>query len=115
MRYLLFLTLFFLPMSAHAQSQTEMNQQTYLDYHKADDELNRVYKALLPRLDPKSKEMLITAQLAWIKFRDADAEARAAINIGGTIHPMILNLTMTASTQARTKELKEWMKELDSH
>lgn len=95
-----------------AQSQHEMNAQAAADFAKADKELNVVYKQLTARLQPPTKEKLITAQLLWIKLRDADAEARASEWEGGSMYPMIYESTRARSTRHRVTELRGWLDEL---
>ncbi|GMU57979.1 MAG: hypothetical protein AMXMBFR33_71250 [Candidatus Xenobia bacterium] len=95
-----------------AQSQHEMNAQAAADFAKADKELNVVYKQLTARLQPLTKEKLITAQLLWVKLRDADAEARASEWEGGSMYPMIYEATRARSTRQRVTELREWLDEL---
>ncbi len=99
-------------LGAPAQSQHELNQQAAADFEQADKELNAAYKMLMARLDAASKEKLITAQLLWIKLRDADAAARAAGNEGGSIYPLIYDGSRAASTRERTKWLREWYDEI---
>jgi uncharacterized protein YecT (DUF1311 family) len=93
------------------QSQHEMNQQADKEFKQADKELNRVWNDLLPRLQPETREKLRTSQLQWIKFRDAEAAARASIFEGGSMAPMLYSYSLKSTTEARTKELKLWLQE----
>ncbi len=108
-RVLLILLLLALP--AFAQNQHELNMAADADYKLADAELNQVYKQLMARLDDDSKKKLVDAQLLWIKFRDADAYARAEVNKGGSIYPMIFSGACASTTRARTAQLKQWYNE----
>jgi len=110
----LLLLLLILCAPALAQNQQELNAQAQSDFIKADAELNRVYKLLMKRAGGSTKDQLIAAQLAWIKFRDADAKARASENEGGSIYPMIYSGSRARTTRARTAELKEWLTEWNS-
>lgn len=94
-----------------AQNQHELNAAAQADFEKADKELNAVYGQLMKKLDPASQKALVEAELAWIKFRDADALARAAVNQGGSIYPMIYAGSRARTTKLRTLELKAWLKE----
>lgn len=94
-----------------AQSQHEMNAQAAADFAKADQELNAVYKQLTARLQPLTREKLITAQLLWIKLRDADAAARASEWEGGSMYPMIYESTRARATRLRVTELRQWLDE----
>ena len=112
MRVLLFLLLILgTPGVVLAQNQHELNVAAEAEFQKADAELNRVYQQLMAKLDKPSRERLIDAQLLWIKFRDADARARAEVNQGGSIYPMIVSGSRASATRARIAELKEWIDE----
>jgi len=95
-----------------AQSQQEMNRDARERYEKADAELNRVYKKLIAGLSKDEKNALTDAQLAWIKFRDANCACWASPNKGGSIYPLIYYGRMKTMTEERTAELRELMKEL---
>jgi len=95
-----------------AQSQSQMNRDAQDRYKKSDAELNNVYKQLIYRVAKEQKDALIDAQLAWIKFRDANSACWASPNKGGSIYPLIYYGRMKEMTEARTAELRELMKEL---
>lgn len=107
-----FLIVCLLTLNVLAQSQQEMNAQARADFERADKELNVVYKQLTAALSPEEKDKLVTAELLWIKLRDADAAARAASNEGGSIYPLIYEGNRAASTRERVKYLREWLDEL---
>lgn len=98
-------------------SQTDMNNQAYKEWKKADDELNKVYSQILKKY--KDDKVFIAkfkkAELAWIKFKDAEIEAiypdEDKSNYG-SVYPMCVNGIATEMTQQRTKELKLWLKGL---
>ena len=96
-------------------SQAEMNQSAAEDYDKADAELNRQYKVLVGQLEGEQKQMLVKAEQAWIKFRDAEADFEASDWIGGSGWPMIYYASLTGLTEKRTAELEELLKEFGSH
>jgi uncharacterized protein YecT (DUF1311 family) len=95
-----------------AQSQQEMNRDARERYDKADAELNKVYKKLIAGIVKEQKNALTDAQLAWIKFRDANCACWASPNKGGSIYPLIYYGRMKTMTEERTAELRELMKEL---
>jgi uncharacterized protein YecT (DUF1311 family) len=107
--WLLFGCWFALPAAAHAQNQHEMNRQADADFKKADTELNRVYKKLMATLPADRRKLLVTSQLAWIKFRDAEAKFAASENEGGSIYPLVYSGTLARLTKTRTAELKQMM------
>jgi len=95
------------------QSQAEMNEHTYQIYQKTDKELNNVYKQILIKY--KDDKLFISklqkAELAWIKYRDAEIEAiypEEDKSNYGSVYPMCVNQVMTEITQQRIKELKSW-------
>jgi len=95
-----------------AQSQSQMNRDAQDSYKKSDAELNKVYKQLISIISKEQKDALIDAQLAWIKFRDANSACWASPNKGGSIYPLIYFGRMKEMTEARTAELRELIKEL---
>lgn len=92
-----------------------MNNQSYLDLKAADAKLNAVYQQVMAKTTGEQKALIIKAEAAWIKFRDADADAEAFINKGGTIYPLVHNGIMTRVTTARTKELQAYLSDILSH
>lgn len=96
---------------AFAQDQQTMNRQAEEEFAQADKKLNEVYRQLVRKLTKAEKEKLIDAQLLWIKYRDANAAARAEGNSGGSIYPMIYAGARSRATRERTQELQEWLAE----
>jgi uncharacterized protein YecT (DUF1311 family) len=86
----------------------EINFCAGLAYKAADQLLNQTYQDLIATLKDPEKSALITAEQAWIPFRDANCKARVAPNLGGTGYSGFLSSCLTAITQARTTELKNW-------
>ena len=96
---------------ANAQTQLEMNMCWGNQYKAADTQLNTAYREFASKLSPEETAQLKAAQLAWIKFRDANCEFVADAYKGGTIRPMIAAMCLADVTTARTAELKAQMKE----
>jgi uncharacterized protein YecT (DUF1311 family) len=95
---------------ANAQTTAEMRDCAGREYKQADDELNRVYRQLMAKLDDEGrKTALKTAQQAWIKYRDANCDFASYLNRGGTKEPVVRYNCMTGMTVARTKELREYL------
>ncbi len=95
---------------ANAQTTSEMRDCAGREYKQADEELNRVYRQLMAKLDDEGrKTALRTAQQAWIKYRDANCDFASYLNRGGTIEPVVRYNCMTGMTVARTKELREYL------
>jgi uncharacterized protein YecT (DUF1311 family) len=97
---------------ANAQTTVEMRDCAGREYKKADDELNRVYRQLMSKLDDEGhKGALRSAQQAWIKYRDANCDFESYLNRGGTIEPVVRYNCMSSMTESRTKDLREDFKQ----
>jgi uncharacterized protein YecT (DUF1311 family) len=88
-----------------------MNKTAYDSYHKADIELNKIYKELFELLDGPEKNALIAAQKAWISFRDAHCAFEAEEVAGGSMQPMVRAACLEERTLARIEDLKGRYKE----
>jgi uncharacterized protein YecT (DUF1311 family) len=99
-----------------ARTQFDMNQCAGSEFEKADKELNRLYQSILTEYADNKLfiEKLKAAQLAWIKFRDAEMEAlfpikhKDEIYIYGSAYPMCYSIWMKKITEERTAQLKKW-------
>jgi len=96
---------------ADAQSQAEMNICWGKEYKAADAQLNVAYREFMSKLNPEETAQLKTAQLAWLKYRDANCEFVADQYKGGSMRPMIAAICLADVTNARTSELFAQMKE----
>jgi uncharacterized protein YecT (DUF1311 family) len=95
----------------NAQTTVEMGDCAGKEYEAADAELNKVYQQLMSKLDDDGhRTALKEAQLAWIKFRDANCEFESYPNRRGTIHPIVNVGCRTGMTAQRTRELQETLK-----
>lgn len=84
-----------------------MNQQAFADFTAADKKMNVVYNNLMKALpDDEAREKLKASQLAWLKYRDAEAALEADNARGGTMAPLLFSETKAALTTDRTAELK---------
>ena len=97
---------------ATVKTQLESNQWAAGEFRKADAELNRVWKELIPKLGRAEKNSLVAAQLKWIEFRDAQAKAESMAYQGGSIAPFIHSVSLTQTTRLRTYQLKQRLDEL---
>lgn len=98
-----------------AQTQVEMNIDSYNQYVKTDKELNLVYNQILKKYksDPSFIKKLKISQNYWIKFRDAEIEAKfpetdKLLNYG-SIYPVCVNTFAEEKTKTRIKELQVWL------
>jgi len=99
----------FFVLSGFSQTQYEMNQQALRLYEKADKEMSNTYKqALKKTTDPAKKKLLIEAQRAWIKYKEAHCKSVASEYEGGSFQPQSLYMCLTDITKERIKALKEY-------
>jgi uncharacterized protein YecT (DUF1311 family) len=90
-------------------------RQTPSQLKAADGELNRLYQAVLKKYksDTEFLRKLRNAQQAWLKFRDAELEAKFPFADKqaryGSVYPMCANLFLAQRTQERIKDLRQWL------
>lgn len=94
-----------------ADTQIDLNQAAQREYQQADLVLNQAYAQLMTALLPEQQQQLKVAQRAWLKFRDAEADFRAAPYQGGSIQPLIYSQTLLELTEQRSSQLKALYKE----
>lgn len=97
------------PNCKNPQTQAEMNACAGLSYQAADRRLNQVYQRLLPKLTSSRRQKLITAQQAWIKFRDSSCAFERSEVEGGTMEPMIYSGCLAETTRQRTAQLESYL------
>ncbi|MEH1768632.1 lysozyme inhibitor LprI family protein [Nostoc sp.] len=94
----------------NAQTQAVINECAKLSSQNADKKLNQVYQQLVSTLERSRKQKLITAQQAWIKFRDNNCEFETSKYEGGSISPTIYFGCLENITKLRTQQLREYLK-----
>lgn len=89
------------------QSQMGLDQCAGAAYKKTDTKLNAVYGQIVARLkgDADTKAKLVTAQKAWIAFRDIECKFLASSAEGGSIYPMLVTQCLDGLAQKRIEEL----------
>ncbi len=101
-----------------ASTQVEMNSCAGKEYAAADAELNRVYGGILEKYkeDPKFIAKLRASQRAWLKYRDAEFEAkfphgdeRKSTHYYGSVFPMCAAQYRAQLTRERIVKLREWL------
>ena len=97
-----------------AQTQTEMNEQAYSNYQKADKELNVTYQKILQeyKADTVFVKNLKASQRIWVQFRNAEVKAiypDREPGYYGSIQPLCKYNYLTDFTAERTKKLKMWL------
>jgi uncharacterized protein YecT (DUF1311 family) len=111
--HLILFVMFAFSYNLSAQTQAEMNQKANADYHKADAELNKVYKQLINTLEESERQLLIKAQKDWLKFRDSHCRFEVSEFEGGSIQPLMYSNCLTESTRNRIDDLKSSLKNRD--
>ena len=100
------------PNCSNPQTQGEMNACAGIAYRNADRRLNQVYQQLLPKLSAARRQQLVTAQQAWIRFRDASCTFERSGFEGGTMAPMVQSNCLARVTEQRVKDLQNSLQEL---
>jgi uncharacterized protein YecT (DUF1311 family) len=94
------------------QTQTDMNICAGDEFSRADDALNKAYKQILACLkaDSIQGKLLISAQRAWISFRDAECRFQVGERSdGGSIWPMLNAGCLRDVTNARNSQLTYYL------
>lgn len=98
-------------------AQSEYNQCSYKEYQAADKLLNNIW----PKIQRKMRSVdanqeahlkgaeksLLTAQKAWITYKEKHCEVDGFAARGGTLEPYIISECLTKLTKNRTKELED--------
>jgi len=81
------------------------------EFRKADQALNHTFREVEKRLtdDAAGKARLISAQRAWIAFRDAECTFQSSGDDGGSAAPMVVAACRTTLTADRTAQLKAYL------
>ena len=91
-----------------SSSQADLNECYGKAYKKSDDELNALYKQIMMRLkdDAATTKLLVTAQKAWVAFRDAECNFSTSGSAQGSVYPMIQSICLDglASPNRSTKK-----------
>ena len=99
--------------SATRQTQLQLNQEACAEYKKADAEMNGVYRRINKEYsrDVAFIAALKKAQLAWIRYRDADMQSVFPGDPSqyGSIHPMCQCVRLSETTKERTRVLSKWV------
>ncbi|WP_045023525.1 lysozyme inhibitor LprI family protein [Rhizobium nepotum] len=100
------------------QTQTDMTECAGEDYEKADRQLNAEYQKVRKQLaerdrsaeesDKGATDALITAQRAWVAFRDANCDAFGFQARGGTMEPMLVSACLADMSSKRADELRQF-------
>jgi uncharacterized protein YecT (DUF1311 family) len=80
-------------------------------YQQSDAELNALYRQIEGRLkdDRDTMNLLVSAQRAWLTFRDGECGFSTSSVIGGTLYPMIYTICLDRLTKKRIKDFKTYL------
>jgi uncharacterized protein YecT (DUF1311 family) len=94
------------------QTQAGLDACADASYKKADAALNSAYKEIVGRLknNAATTKLLVTAQKAWIAYRDAECAFSSSASAGGSIYPMVVSICLEGVTEERTKDLGVFLK-----
>ncbi|PLS68190.1 MAG: hypothetical protein CV045_09310 [Cyanobacteria bacterium M5B4] len=97
-------------------NQRDLNFCAAADAKLADAKLNQVYRQLRAKHkeNPSEENALISAQLAWIKFRDQNCKFAEVRFEQGSIAPLIFHKCIERVTNQRVEELERYLKGLAS-
>jgi uncharacterized protein YecT (DUF1311 family) len=90
---------------ADAKTLIEAKECFIREYEEADKELNEVYQQVISGLEGESKQRLIRAEQAWIKYRDTNCDYRSG-NWGGVQRVAFRYSCLARMTRDRTQELQ---------
>jgi len=96
---------------ANAGDQATMNQCADKAYRVSDARLNDLYRQIRTRLkdDKDTTRMLVSAQKAWIAYRDAECNFASSGVAQGSMYPMILAGCLDGLTQNRVASFKAYL------
>ncbi|MFC0877590.1 lysozyme inhibitor LprI family protein [Saccharicrinis sp. FJH2] len=101
--------------STKSQTQAEMNQEAFDSFAEADSVLNVIYQQIFIEYanDRTFLENLKKSQRLWIKFRDAEMEARFPMDershYYGSMFPMCYAAIKKSLTEDRIRQLRVWI------
>jgi uncharacterized protein YecT (DUF1311 family) len=93
-------------------SQADLNDCYGSAYKESDAQLNALYKQITGRLrdDTATTQLLVTAQRAWIAFRDAECAFSASRVSGGSAYGMIQAICLDRLTNKRIEDFKRYLR-----
>lgn len=109
------LGIFMISTVAFSQTQSELNDEASGAYKQADQKLNEVYQKILKLYSKNALfiKNMKAAQKLWIQFRDAQLAMlypERSQGYYGSDLPLCQENYLAQLTNARVKELEEWLK-----
>lgn len=96
---------------ANLTSQEAINECYGNALADGDKELNANYREIDKRLsdDTNAKKLLLSAERAWLLYRDSECTFSASGSVGGSIYPTVVASCKAALTNERNKALKAYL------
>ncbi|RQR62444.1 DUF1311 domain-containing protein [Burkholderia sp. Bp9125] len=96
---------------ANAPDQAAMSACADRAYKKSDAELNRAYQAVTTRVRDNRPlaDKLVSAQRAWVAYRDAECGFSSAGAEGGSVYPMVVSTCLDDLTKVRLESLQGYL------
>ncbi|MEC4819270.1 MAG: lysozyme inhibitor LprI family protein [Scytonema sp. PMC 1069.18] len=92
-----------------AVTTPELKYCSQLSYQAADKKLNQTYQKIIPTLNSEQRRSLISAQKAWIQFRDNNCNFETYASRGGTGYEIFRNGCLQRLTEQRTKDFENFL------
>ncbi len=92
----------------YPMTQSEMNDRAAQSYAALNEELDKICAQVRAYT---GRDEVDAVQKLWGEFRNAEAERQAQRHLGGTIRRMLYILAATRITEARIKELRDWIED----
>ena len=91
------------------RTQAEMNQFAAQNFKNSEKKMNESFENLVSSLETRGelKKSMETAQEAWLKYRELQAQAISKIYEGGSIQSLIYYTNMTKFTDQRIDEIEK--------
>jgi uncharacterized protein YecT (DUF1311 family) len=94
---------------ANASATVELKYCSQLSYAAADKKLNQIYKQVISNTKSEQKQLLVSGQTAWIKFRDNNCDFEVYPSRGGTGYEVYRNGCLERLTQQRAEDLQNYL------
>jgi uncharacterized protein YecT (DUF1311 family) len=95
---------------AHVYGQTDLTTCWAREAERSENEMNRVYLALLQELPERAADGLKDAQELWERFREAHVRTLYGVESPtarwGREYPMCLSISRTILNRERTRQLR---------
>lgn len=97
-------------MEKESLTQLDMNEKSKELFDVWDRALNTLWSELKSTLEKDEFEILLNEQRAWIKEKENEVEKAASDVAGGSMEPLVRNMTAAELTEKRVYELYELLK-----